>query len=320
MARTIEFEWIETDQRVVDFYESVVKTQTTADLTGVTEYRLQRVSGASFGTAGETDKDGKPTTLHGASIIQEGFSLKADLLDDIEWDVKSEFSTLGELAGPLAAGLERIGAVYNAFTGTTPRILDVFKIPRWEKTNPLSFQITTILYTRSNGILDVLLPAMALISQTAIKVQTNSSGKVSRFATPGAYLGDIKANLSETPSRPLDPAPKSGISLNSKSSELAPDASIRKLAGSSGFVHVRIPGLINLGFALMESCKPKWSRQITESGAPLWCQLEMRFMTTTPANSTQLFSELATASANGGSFVGVQAGAEPPSTATRVFS
>lgn len=317
MARTIEFEWIETDQRIVDYYESVVKTQTTADLTGVSEYRLERVPGASFGSLGGKSSD-KGADL--GSIIREGFRLKADLIDDPEWDVKSEFSTMGELMGPIASGLERIGAVYNAFTGSKAGILDVFKVPRWEKTNPLSFQINTILYTRSNGILDVLLPAMALISQTAIKAQTDSSGKVTRYATPGAYLGNIKQGVSETPSRPMDQAPKSGVSLNTKSSEISPDAAIRKLAEGSGFVHVRIPGLINLGFALMETCKPKWSRQITESGAPLWCQLEMRFMTTTPAVSTQLFSELATAGGNSNSFTGVQSGAEPPSTATRVFS
>ena len=156
------------------------------------------------------------------------------------------------------------------------------------------------------------------MSQTAIKVGTDTNGNPIRFFTPGVYLGNIgKATSTDAAGKPKSAG--STDDANTKPERKQPDALVSSLVGSSGFVKVRIPGLIHIGFSLMESCKPKWSKQVTESGAPLWVQLEMKFKSTVPANSDMFLSEFKKQDGSN-FFSGIQSAQPPASNVTQTFA
>ena len=54
------------------------------------------------------------------------------------------------------------------------------------------------------------------------------------------------------------------------------------------FVSVEIPGVIYLEKAIIESVRPTISKEVTESGFPLWMLLEITFEGMYPANTGDL--------------------------------
>jgi hypothetical protein len=326
MARYVDLEWVETDQRIINLYDKYIATvggpgttNTAFDATGVGDYRMQEGKGDKFDVEGKAPaKDVKPNE-QGFTVASKSFSLRLDLADDMDWEVSSEFGEFGEMFSALTPLLNSAGKIFNLGTGQSANILNVFQTPTWQKTNPLSFTINAVLYTRTNGFVDVLLPAISLMSQTAIKVGTDTNGNPIRFFTPGVYLGNIGKATSVDAAGQKPKTAGSTDDANTKPQRKQPDELVKSLVGSSGFVKVRIPGLIHLGFALVTSCKPKWSKQVTESGAPLWVSLEMKFMSTVPANSDMFLSEF-TKQDGSNFFTGIQSAQPPASNVTQRFS
>lgn len=286
MARNAELAWVETDSRIIQWYYKITNqiSGQFLDPTGTIDtYRLQN-----------------RTPLFGGEAPQVEFTLTTELLEDLEFDVSSEFSS-AEDSVPFASMLTQLGRYSSLLGGQSPEILNIFKVPTWQSTAPISLSLMPVLYTRTHSILDVLIPAMSLTGLTILKFDKRTNS----FRTPGVYMGNLATALkrqqtasgnSSTQNNPGTEASTatSGSDLPSRQSLIdrlsKADESGAPVA-TPGFFSLRIPNLINLPTALLLQCKPKFSKQITESGGPLWAVLEMKIQSALPASTVELFSE-----------------------------
>lgn len=289
MARNAEFAWVETDSRIIQWYYKITNqiSGQFLDPTGTIDtYRLQN-----------------RTPLFGGEAPQVEFTLTTELLEDLEFDVSSEFSS-AEDSVPFASNLTQLGRYSSLLGGVSPEILNIFKVPTWQSTAPISISLMPVLYTRTHSILDVLIPAMSLTGLTVLKFDKRTNS----FRTPGVYMGNlgtaIKRQQEKEKNSNSSPAQKtpgkeastaaSGGDLPSRQSLIDRLASADEggaATATPGFFSLRIPNLINLPTALLLQCKPKFAKQITESGGPLWAILEMKIQSALPASTVELFSE-----------------------------
>jgi hypothetical protein len=266
MARFIDFQWVERDPRICTFYSDYSKKLTSTqglDPTNTAAYRLN------------TD------VLPAAGAKELNFKLKAELLEDVEFELSSEFGDPSDLL-PGGNLIAKLGSINNAFTGKEASITNIFKIPMWASTAPLSLTLSVLLYTRTNAVLDVLVPALSLASMTILK-----SDGTGGYNTPGFFLGNVASAF-----RSRQKAGEGKLATDAAGNEIKGDQSKDFIDNVKGnFLKARIINLINLPLAMLVSCKPKFSKQLTESGAPLWAVLEMKIQTALPATTDDLFSE-----------------------------
>ena len=280
MARTVEFTWNEVDQSVINFYADLKlrETSTGLDLTSTEDYRLRTPRG---------------TVSKGMSAVQ--FSISCDINEDIDFDLSSTFTSPDDIL----PGLGKLGRINNLLTGDHAQILNIFQVPTWEKTEPIALNLKPILYTRRNAILDCLIPAWSLASLTILKYDGKS------FRTPGVWLGNVGESLARQKKQPQKEA---GSEIATSQTNTANDHAqavtdvtngLKKLNENSNFVNVRIPGIVAFT-GILKSCKPTFSRHVTESGGPLWVMLDMKIEGAIPASSIELFSELSDLSSGNG--------------------
>lgn len=283
-VRTINFAWTESDRSIVNFYKNQKKKQTSPgvsqDLTGTEDYRLK--------------------TVNNDTSLPVTFTIQADLNEDFEFDVSSEFNTPDDVL----PGIGKIGRYSSLLSGSAAQILNIFQVPTWDKTNPISLSIKPIFYTRRNSILDCLIPAWSLMSLTILKYDADTKS----FRTPGVWLGNVGAAMNRQASAGVGfkvvtpPADQPGQEKDAGGSGTAAEpspsavlkAGLEAFGKSSNFIKVRVPGIISFT-GMLKSCRPTFSRQVTESGGPLWVMLDMKIEGAIPASSVELFSELLTA-------------------------
>lgn len=290
MARTVEFTWNEVDQTVVTFFSDLKsrETSTGLDLTSTEDYRLK--------TKGQVFEGMKAPAQ---------FTLTCEINEDIDFDLSSSFTTPDDIL----PGLGKFGRINNLLTGSSAQILNIFQVPTWEKTEPVSLNLKPILYTRRNAILDCLIPAWSLASLTILKYDGKS------FRTPGVWLGSTGESLArqQKPAQRDQPAGESHAAGQNNATNVEAGTKgtaqqnaaqklkdgLAELNKGSNFVKVRIPGIISFT-GILKSCKPTFSRHVTESGGPLWVMLDMKIEGAIPASSIELFSELTQLSSGNG--------------------
>ncbi len=282
MARTVEFTWNEIDQSVINFYADLKlrETSTGLDLTSTEDYRLRTPRG---------------TVSKGMSAVQ--FSISCDINEDIDYDLSSTFTSPDDIL----PGLGKLGRINNLLTGQSAQILNIFQVPTWEKTEPIALNLKPILYTRRNAILDCLIPAWSLASLTILKYDGKS------FRTPGVWLGNVgeaskrivKTGKPQKEAGSEHAASQTNTARDHEEAVTAVTNGLKELGESSNFVNVRIPGIVAFT-GILKSCKPTFSRHVTESGGPLWVMLDMKIEGAIPASSIELFSELSQLSSGNG--------------------
>ena len=102
MARYVDLEWVETDQRIINLYKDNIKSvggngtdNRSFDATGIGDYRMQEGKGTEFTAEGKAaGKDVKPNE-ESFTVASKSFSLRMDLADDMDWEVSSEFGEFG---------------------------------------------------------------------------------------------------------------------------------------------------------------------------------------------------------------------------------
>ena len=208
MAQVIKFTWTETDQGMVDFYTEVTRNAPVASsgvdlLTDVGAYRLQITS---------------PGEAVPEAPVE--FSIQCDLAEDFEFEVSSEFEPASDVFGAAGSFLKDLGNINQLFTGSSAQILNIFEMPRWKSTAPLSISLSPIFYTRTNSQLDVLAPMFSLMSLTILKLDS----KTNAYRTPGVYLGNVAQGLQrDTQAVPgqKDSTPKTGQEGEKQSRKLS---------------------------------------------------------------------------------------------------
>jgi hypothetical protein len=149
-------------------------------------------------------------------------------------------------------------------------IQNVLSAPKWTRTNPITLSIRLGFYTRSNAFADVYLPMEELVSLSIIKID-KIPGQKSTYSVPGINLG----NMDQASLTFMDKNEQEKRALNAfKSGNF-----------STQLIDVFIPGIIFIQNALVETSRPTFSKQKTESGWPLWGELELNIKSLTPATS-----------------------------------
>jgi hypothetical protein len=223
-------------------------------------------------------------------IIGSDTIFDAPLLEDVQIELGSNFSSWGELLGSMdkyRQGVNTIfGATGQASTGVLT-IMNAFDLPRWQSTAPAKVQLNLAFYTKNNPETDVFYP-MSLLSSLCILSENNDGS----FVLPGINTANIHQYLSELGKSSQAPA-------SSLSSRIATDKTATKLPEGDKFknhsklVSLEIPGVIYLQYAIIRSVQPKYSKQKTQSGYPLWGQIEVSIEGLYPASDV-MFKQVQT--------------------------
>ncbi len=194
------------------------------------------------------------------------------VLDNPTIEVSSEFATFSDLA-PSMEGIIRQSANFSSASGTvsqgTLNLVNMFDVPRWQKTNPVRINTKLVMYTETDSKKDVYDKIIDLVNLNILsrtQESLNSGDKKFTYETPGLSLKNMKA---------------------SKISNGDDNKNIKK---RSKLVSLKIPGIIYLPLAFISKAVPTFSKNITESGYSLWGSLDLEFQSLTPATSDMFIS------------------------------
>jgi len=186
--------------------------------------------------------------------------LEAPLLDDISLSAKSDFSSLAELVPIIQTikdkGMAFVSTTKNELSQGLIHLANAIDTPRWQKTQPFRLTAKFMFYTIDDPEFDVFVPYTVLQSQSILTKTDRGT-----YITPGISLQTMKA-------------------FNKKGDEAFPEDVIKK----SKLVSVHIPGVIYIPLAIVESAIPTVSKEVTESGYPLWANVDLQLISALPAN------------------------------------
>lgn len=200
------------------------------------------------------------------SIISTAKVLELSLLEDVKIDAQSKFTSWNEMLPPIIG--ETINLFSNWQSGLTGAIgsgmLDLknkFDLPKWQSTDPIKISATLGFFTKTDSYKDVSLPVRQIIGLSILSKDPSDS---SMYQVPGISLNTMKEYSIQTANANKSPTIES---LKSK------------------IVALEIPGVIYVPLAFVEMAMPTYSKQITESGLPLWCSLDCTFVSISPATT-----------------------------------
>lgn len=285
MARQVTLEWIERDADLISWYGDATAK---LGMSSVGPSSINNPTGA-----------GKVFEMSSISSMEEGGTplpygqkyciVKTYTMDDIDIEAESQFETPESMI-PWAGFLNTLGNIQSKVGGTSPEILNFMKVPTWQSTSPLQLNFQVNFYSMTDSTLDVLLPSLSLLSLTILK-RVKLEGGGESYQVPGVFMG----NMGEAMKRIKDLSQEGGAA-NTEATE----SSVRETAktlkdmsklGQGRFFAVRIENLITLKQCILESVKPKFSRQQTESGGPLWATVDLKIRSILPASSAELLNE-----------------------------
>jgi len=195
--------------------------------------------------------------------------LELPLLDDVKIDVKSQFTSFGEMLPQIGQIFGLISNVESSLSGgISEGLLNLknnFDIPKWNKTDPLIINLQLGFFTKTDSYYDVVKPMQELIKMTILSKDPNDD---TRFIVPGISLSTM-----------------SDFNEQQKNNEKGNNSQIR-----AKICAIEIPGIIYLPLAFLEQAQPTYSKQITESGNPLWGTLDCQFVSVSPA-TTDMFEK-----------------------------
>lgn len=249
--------------------------------------------------------------------------IQLDILEDFTYELKSNFQSykdaLGEvstLAGSILGFFDKLNTA-SALNQRTSSAAELMKVQVWKETEPFRMNFKFSLQTKTNPFIDVYLPAILLSSQTILSpIENNQGGQGTttntqgqkvltnlQFKTPGVNqqkltsMGNTKKPSERNASSKIldtfailvrnvqlfSPTQTTSSTTNKKYS----DTEYR----SDDSILSNYNPLISLDYAFIETAKPTWSKERTESGVPLWCELELTVQSVFSANDS-MFSYL----------------------------
>lgn len=187
------------------------------------------------------------------------------LTKDPMLEIESQFSSFGEVIPSVndflnASTLAMTGAGGQVDAGLL-KFKNLFDIKRWTKTDPIRLTVDIQLYTQTNPKEDVYRKAYQLMEYTMLT--KDSTG----YIVPGMSLASLK-----------------DFQTNK-------EAGVQGTSSKAKLICLWIPGIIYLPRAIIEKVQPTFSREVTESGFPLWAELNLSIESVFPAN-TEFFDEM----------------------------
>jgi hypothetical protein len=233
-------------------------------------------------------------------------AIQLDILEDFTYELKSSFEaykdalgTISSLAGSILGFFDKLNQS-SALGQSTTKSADLLKVQTWKETEPFRMNFKFSLQTKTDPFIDVYLPAIILSSQTILSPISEATGGNTVFKTPGVNqqkiasanttTNKITAKDRNTSSKVLDTfailvrnvQPFSGTQTKKNKisdTEYVSDESILSDYNA----------LMSIDYAFIETAKPTWSKERTESGIPLWCELELTIQSVFSAND-EMFS------------------------------
>jgi hypothetical protein len=211
--------------------------------------------------------------------------VKLPILDDFTYELKSAFGSMadamGEIGGLVSTiiGLmQTLNKLGGATGGTVSEGNDHLKLQVWNDTEPLRFTVKAMLHTQTNPYKDVYLPSIAISAQT-ILTSLGEGRNTSTFLTPGVNM-KAKSVLTDIKNRRNSNTSGTQITTDDKKSiEKLFDAKTNKILTDMRVFTVNADGqeliLLDASPCFIETAKPTYSKEQTESGYPLWCELEL---------------------------------------------
>lgn len=209
------------------------------------------------------------------------------LIEDFQLHIETTFQKPSQM---IPASFQRIMGYMHLFqtaggqTSRAPNILDILDVPVWDKTEPAKFDIKLQFFLEDDAYLDVVRPAIGLCSLSMLSPNITDNGLFNSFLLPGINF----ANLSET-LRKLT-SQNSGNDKDAKK-----PAGTGKPAGTkiinlkntsfAKLIAVEIPGMIYLPVAMVEKADPVFSKEIVDSGYPLWSEVTLSITGLRSANT-----------------------------------
>ena len=216
------------------------------------------------------------------------------ITEDFQWEMKSSFKNALDAMGdiPVLGDIMQWFAKFNDIAGGLGGKVgagnESMKFQVWANTEPFSMPLKLKLYTKSDPFWDVYVPAIALVSQNILSLVKTKSGYV--LYTPG-----INSKLSKFVSKSREDPPRDRSSNNSGGSQANArdqrDKEIDKIASEpsnkilnrvsivskvmgEGFSNTEV-SILTLKTAILETAKPMFSKHSTESGYPLWAEMDL---------------------------------------------
>jgi len=232
--------------------------------------------------------------------IPRGFvkiTIQLDILEDFTYELKSSFesykdvlSNVSAYAGNIISFFDKLNQL-NATQQVTSQSVDLMKTQVWKETEPFRMNFKFSLQTKTNPFIDVYLPAILLCSQTIL---SPIKGNEKILRTPGVNrnkIPDTSNNKTTTVSAKDRNASSKLLDTfailvrnidfgETKSNPVYSDTEYRSNESFLGDYN----SLIAVDYAFIETAKPTWSKERTESGVPLWCELELTVQSVFSAN------------------------------------
>lgn len=184
------------------------------------------------------------------------------LMEDLQMEVRSDIGSFSEMFPTISGFLEKATSYLAGATGKMSEgILDLnnlFYVPRWTGTKPIRFTVKLPFYTISDAQIDVYEPMKKLMALSIISYDE----KTKQFSVPGIFAGALK---------------QTSYKANTQQKDFLQSAKL---------VSIKIPGIIYMPLALIESAQPTFSKHLTENGFPLWGILDTTIMGLYPATDT----------------------------------
>lgn len=279
MARFVKITWLERDEEMIKWINKI-KQESQASISA---------SISSPSADSPVIELGHSSTSPSGNSVGGGYkyiTLNTYALDDIDLEAGSSFETPESMI-PWAGFLNFLGNIQSKVTGTSPEILNFMKLPTWQSTSPLKVKFSIALYSSVDARLDVLIPAMSLLSLTTLKAVTTKSGR-KVYQVPGAFMGNMGDALKRLESTSNTNKPTNETDAAKEENDISKQLNNMNSLGQGRFVQLEIENLVKLDYCILEDVKPKFSKQMTNSGGPLWATVDLNFTTALPASSDVL--------------------------------
>lgn len=209
-------------------------------------------------------KAGHGVTVQGTPRLTDTRTFEISLTSDITIEAASEWSTLSGLLPDFLSKTLKLMTTFSSLGGGISKnfaeLTNKLELPFWTGSPPAKVNVQLGFFTKTDAYIDVFEPVKEIVG---LSILTRDPSDNSRFITPGINL----RNFNE-------------VGKDDKS----------KTTRTGKIVSFEIPGVIYLPYAIIESARPTFSNEVTESSYPLWATIELNIMGVGPA-STDMFTE-----------------------------
>lgn len=215
-------------------------------------------------------------------LLNTKYVYKFPLVEDPTLEVGSSFTSFANMIPSLAELTNLVVGTTSGLSGSVSTgVLDLqSKIDtlRWEKTDPVKVNCTLFFYTKTNPKEDVF-DQVNLFLNTIVLTK-----KGDKYYTPGISLHSLNYIISKDRGKSENTTESSSLAKGATGASNSYTKGAEALSDTrSKLFSVEIPGIVYIPVAVLYSVQPIYSKQVTESGYPLWAKLECVFSGVIPA-------------------------------------